>query len=136
MLATLVWEKAHQCFRVFVHLALPFGAIAAVWHYTRISQGVCGILRRPFAIPQLAYVDDFLRCVPRCNAAICEDAFQRVHRILGIPLKTGKDKVAARVEALGGVLVSGSNIVAIRTTDERSTLLRKDIENFESDLAK
>ena len=102
LLATLVWEKAHQCFRVFVHLALPVGAIAAVWHYTRLSQGVCGILRRLFAIPQMAYVDDFLRCVPKCYAAICEDAFQRVHRILGIPLKQGKDKVAARVEALGG----------------------------------
>lgn len=65
LLATLVWDKQNQCFRVFVHLALPFGAVAAVWHYTRIRQGVCGILRRLFAVPQMAYVDDFLICVPR-----------------------------------------------------------------------
>ncbi len=28
LLATPVWDKANQCFRVFVHLALPFGAVA------------------------------------------------------------------------------------------------------------
>ena len=65
LVATLGWDKTQQCFRVYTHLALPFGAVAAVWHYTRITQGVCGILRRLFAIPQMAYVDDFLRCVPR-----------------------------------------------------------------------
>ena len=65
LVVTLVWDKAKQHFRAYVHLALPFGAVSAVWHYTRISQGMCHILRRLFAIPQLAYVDDFLRCVPR-----------------------------------------------------------------------
>ena len=66
----------------------------------------------------MAYVDDFLRCVPKKYAAICEDALQRVHKMLGIPLKAGKDKVAARVEALGTELISSQHVVAIRTTDK------------------
>ena len=75
--------------------------MAAVWHYTCISQGVCVIFRRIIAVPQTAYVAVLLRCVAQKHAAICEDAFQRVHIVLGMPLEAGKGKVAAaRVEAL------------------------------------
>ncbi len=88
-LVSLVWDEAvgpHGGFRAYVHKALPFGALAAVWQYTRISQGVCHILARLFGVPQLAYVDDFLRAAPRKYAAAQENAFQRVHAMLGIPL--------------------------------------------------
>ena len=48
LLANLVSCKMHQCFRVFINVALPLGAVTEVWLYTRISQGVCYILRRCF----------------------------------------------------------------------------------------
>ena len=53
----------------------------------------------------------------------------------GIPLKAGKDKVAARVEALGAEPISSQHVVAIRTTDERAASLQKDIGNFEANLS-
>ena len=43
--------------------------------------------------------------------------------------------MAARVEALRGELISGANIVAIRTTTERAGALRQEIREFEADLA-
>ena len=68
------------------------------------------------------------------HAAVCEDAFQRVHAMLGIPLKEGKDKVAARVEALGGELVSTKDVLALLTTEGRRTHLTRELENFPSEL--
>lgn len=127
----MVWDKNKQCFRVFIHLALPFGAVAAVWYYTRISEGVCYILRRLFAISQQAYVDDFLQCVPKKYAAICKDAFQRVHIMLGIPLKEGKDKVAAIVEVLGHEVVSTTDVVATRPTVQRRQSLKEDVRDLD-----
>ena len=68
LLLTLVWDEnlgPHGGFKAYAHRALPFGALRAVWVYTAISQGICAILRRLLAVPQLAYVDDFLRVSPR-----------------------------------------------------------------------
>ncbi len=130
-LVSLVWDETvgpNGGFRAFVHRALPFGALAAVWQYTRISQGVCLILARVFGIPQLAYVDDFLRVVPRAYAAACEDAFQRVHRILGIPLKLGKAEVSERIDALGHTLVASTGWTAMYVSDKRRNKLLARLE--------
>ncbi len=130
-LVTLVWDDSvgpNGGFQAFVHRALPFGALAAVWQYTRISQGVCQILARLFSVPKLAYVDDFLRAVPRAFAAACENAFQRVHAMLGIPLKPGKAEVSERVDALGHTLVASSKWTAMYVSDRRRSKLLARLE--------
>ena len=99
--------------RAYAHRGLPFGATKAVWAYTGIAQGVCAILRVLFAVPQSAYMDDFLRAVPAKWAALCERAFQRVHDTLGIPLKEGNDKVAHRIVALGHTVAAGAGRAGI-----------------------
>ena len=70
----------------FGHRALPFGASAAVWAYTRVAQAVCGICQRSLCLPQMAYVDDFLRCMPRCWGPVSSWAFNKLHALLGIPI--------------------------------------------------
>ncbi len=59
-LISLVWDETlgpMGGFLAYAHRALPFGAFAAVWAYTRIAQSICHILQRLFGIPQLAYVE-------------------------------------------------------------------------------
>ena len=116
LLVTLVWDDevppAGGC-RAYAHRDLPFVATKAVWAYTGIAQGVCAILRVLFAVPQSAYMGDFLLALPARWAALCERAFQRVHAILGIPLKEGKDKVARRIEALGHTVAASHGLVRV-----------------------
>lgn len=88
-------------------------------------------MRRLFTIPQQAYVVDFLRCVPNRFAAICEDAFQRVHAMLDIPCKEGKDKVAAIVEAPGHEVVSTNEIIATGPTKQWGKQLSKEVTYFD-----
>ena len=64
-------------------------------------------------------------------AAICEDAFQRIHAMLGVPLKDGKDKVAAIVEALGHEVVSTKDVIATRPTVERRQGLKAEVKTFD-----
>ena len=78
-----------SCLLPYMHKCLPFGAVASVWHYNLISQEVCHILRDLFALPQIAYVDDYLRAMVAKYAVIGENAFRRVHGMLGIPFKIG-----------------------------------------------
>ena len=110
----------------FAHRALPFGALRAVWVYTAISQGVCAILRRLLAVPQLAYADDFLRVGPKWWAAAQEDAFRRIHAALGIPLKHGKDDVAHVIKALGHRIGATPKWAGLCLTEKRrESLLEK-----------
>ena len=122
LLVTLVWSDmvGHSGgFEAYAHRALPFGALAAVIIYTCISQGVCHILRRIFAIPQLAYVDDFLRCSIRKWANSQEMAFRRVHGFIGIPLKVGKEDVSQCIEALGHIISAQALWAGLRMTEKR-----------------
>ena len=135
-LTSLIWDptlgpQQQGGYRAYIHRALPFGAVAAVGHYTRISQGVCQILRKLFGIPQIAYVDDFLRVVPAKYAAACEDAFRRVHAMLGIPLKAGKEEVSERVGALGHTLMPHARWVALQISERRRAKLTAKLEFIE-----
>jgi len=129
LLVTLVWSDmvGHSGgFEAYAHRALPFGALAAVIIYTCISQGVCHILRRIFAVPQLAYVDDFLRCSIRKWASSQEIAFRGVHGFIGIPLKVGKEDVSQCIEVLGHIISAQALWAGLRMTDKRreSVILR------------
>ena len=53
--------------------------------------------------------------------------------MLGILLNTGKDKVAAKIEALGQMVISNNNVVAVRTTEERRASLIQEIDQFDLD---
>jgi hypothetical protein len=119
---TLVWSDEvgpNGGFEVYAHRALPFGALSSVTLYTTISQGVCMILRRLFALGQQAYVDDFLRVPPEKWAVIQEIAFRRVHRILGIPLKVGKEDLGRCLQALGHEIAATALWAGLRMTDKR-----------------
>ena len=103
-----------------VHAALPFGANKSVEAYLAIGQGMCHVLRVLFAVPQLAYVDDFLRVSPLVFAHLHEIVFQQVHRMVGIPLKKGKDQVARSIEPLGHVAAGSTQWVGLQLTHARA----------------
>ena len=115
-------------FQAYAHRALPFGAVAAVWGYTRIALAVCHILQRLFGVPQLAYVDDFLRASPAFAATAMQDAFLRVHAMLGIPVKGDKsDGPDACLTALGLVVWAAAEGVSVHVPAERAAELLADI---------
>lgn len=112
-------------FWAFSHRALPFGAFAAVWGYHRISFGVVRPLRRLFAVPQYAYVDDFNRISPRRHAALLQWTFVEIHNLLGIPLKEEKDHgPAAAIELLGLEVVAAQDWAGLQLTTKRRAALR------------
>ncbi len=85
----------------------------------------------PFGVPQLACVDDFLRAAPRRYAAALENAFQRVHAMLGFPLKAGKEEVSERIGALGHTLTSHAQWVALQVSERRRAKLLAKFELIE-----
>ena len=84
------------------------------------------ILRRVFAIPQLAYVDDFLRVSIRKWAVLQGLAFRELHALIGIPLKVGKEDEGQCAQALGHLISAQALWAGLRMTDKRqeSVLLR------------
>ena len=110
-------------------MALPFGALAAVWGYGRVAGSVCHILQRLFSVPQSAYVDDFMRGSPRRWAALLQWIFKEVHCMLGIPLKDEKNQgPAARLEVLGMEIAATSQWAALRLTDARRETLQAAVD--------
>ena len=120
---TLVWSDnvgPNGGFAAYVHRALPFGAFGAVWGYARVADSVCYPLQRLFAVPQMAYVDDFLRAAPKRHAALLQCIFITVHKLLGIPLKEEKGQAPAqRMPALGLEAATTAKWSALRLTEKR-----------------
>lgn len=67
------------------------------------------ISRRLFGIPQLAYVDDFLRLVPGKWAPVAEYISKKMHELLGIPLKDGKFASSEVIDAFGRRIAADSS---------------------------
>ena len=78
---------------------------------------------RLLAIPQLAYVDDFLRVAPRLWAAAQEDAFRRILLAIGIPLKHGNGDVSQVITALGHLVGANAHWAGLHLTDQRQASL-------------
>ena len=97
--------------------AQPFGALRAMWVYPGISQGVCHILRR-----------HILRG-PQRWAAAQEDAFRRIHKLLGIPLKIGKGDLCRTIVALGHQIAATSEWAGLKMSEQRRTSVLKRIRN-------
>lgn len=131
MVVTLVWSHdvgTTGGYQVFAHRSQPFGALRAVWMYTGISQGVCHILRRLFAVLvlQLAYVDDFLKVERQNWAAAKENAFRRVHKLLGIPFKIGKGHSCRKIVALGHQIAATQDWAGLKQIEQcRTNVLQK-----------
>lgn len=126
LLITLVWSNDvgdNGGYYAYAHHALPFGAVRAVWAYTSISQGICAILRRLLAIPQLAYVDDFLRAGPRAWAAAHENASRRIRALLGI-FKHDKEGTGQVIKALGHRIGAAKDWAGFQLTPERQAAVR------------
>ena len=125
---SLIWSEdvgPHGGFQAFAHKALPFGALAAVWGYGRVAGSVCHLLRRLFSVPQLAWVDDFMRAAPKRFAALLQWIFKEVHDMLGIPLKSEKDQgPSARLQVLGMEVAATSLWSGLRLTSKRREELR------------
>lgn len=133
LLIALVWDvTVGPCggLRAFAHKALPFGALAAVWGYTRLSQGLVLVMQRLFAFAQQAWVDDFLRIAPRRHAALQQWLFHRLHELWGIPVKTAKSKLGTALQALGLALEVGPNICKVRLTETRRAKLDADLRAY------
>ena len=77
----------------------------------------------------MAHADDCLRYVPKRPAASRDDAWKRVHKLHGIPLKTRRTK-GQQESGTGHEAVSDPNKVTTRTTNERATLVHEDIANL------
>lgn len=90
---------------------------------------MCHILRWLFFVPQLAYGDDFLRVGPQRWAASQEDAFRRVHKFLGIPLKLGKGDLCRTIVALGQHIAATRNWAGIKMTEARRSSAFNKIRN-------
>ena len=119
----LIWDDnvgPNGGYVAYGHQALPFGALAAVWGYTRVAASVCHILQRLFGVPQLAYVDDFFRASPRRFAALLQWVFQEVHTMLGIPLKQEKGSEPSAIMEILGMEVAATTLWAgVRLTSAR-----------------
>ena len=129
---TLIWSDdvgTEGGFLAFAHRALPFGAFGAVWGYARVGGSVCHVLQRVFAVPQMAYVDDFFRSSPRRFAALQQWIFGQLHELLGIPLKAEKGQAPAqRLEILGLEAAATTQWSGLRLTEKRRSQLLQAVE--------
>lgn len=123
LLVCLLWDPGigdRGGFKAFAHKALPFGAFPAVWAYVRVAASVVHIARKLFALPQLAYMDDFFRAAPKKFAPVQQWAFIELHRILGIPLKQEKGHgPAPRLDVLGLEVVCAEDWCGVKLTNKR-----------------
>lgn len=75
----------------YFHRALPFGAVASVYKYNRVSRAAVFLARRILGVPVDSYFDDFWGVD---SAAVVEsgfDAFVALHDCLGLFLKKKKE---------------------------------------------
>ena len=81
-------------------------------------------------MPQLAWVDDFMRAAPRRHAALMQWIFKEVHEILGIPLKAEKNQgPAARLDLLGMEIAATSLWSGLRLTPKRRADLQTAVDS-------
>ena len=109
----------------YVHTALPFGAVASVHYYNRVSQAVTHIARKYLLIPMLSYFDDFFAPVPKDQAWECFRAFGTLNRILGFEIKEKKDvPPTVTGEILGHIITLGKLPFELHIKEERCMNLR------------
>ena len=73
-------------------------------------------------------MDDFLRATLAKHAEVTEYAFREVHKMLGIPLKVGKEDMGERLPVLGHILAATPEWVGLAVEAERQGELTTDLQ--------
>ena len=122
-------ETGHHVF--FVHHALPFGAVASVVGYNRISRAIAFLARKMFALPVVSYFDDFIGVELGRGSGLGFAAFQELNRVLGFVLKWRKDWWPAPRAPVLGVDVSVAALpFKVSVTSERCQRLTAMLQGF------
>jgi hypothetical protein len=87
----------------YFHRALPFGAVASVYKYNRVSRAVVFLARRVLGLPVDSYFDDFWGVDGEEVVQSGFDAFIALHDCLGLSLKKKKEMPPAEAGILLGV---------------------------------
>jgi len=115
----------------FVHQALPFGAVAAVVGYNRISRAITFLARKMFALPMISYYDDFIGVDLGSNACLGFVAFGELNRVLEFELKWRKDVWPdGRAPVLGLSTVLARLPFRVEVTPDRCAKLRSVLQSF------
>ncbi|MDE0820250.1 MAG: hypothetical protein OSA95_03960 [Opitutales bacterium] len=85
------WHPTKQKRVLYIHQALPFGFVASVIGYNRISQAIAFLANRILKIPVDSYFDDFWCLEPEKSATSGFEAFGELNQILGFDIKIKKD---------------------------------------------
>ena len=92
----------------WAHLCLPFGLVASVVEYNRVSQAIAFIANKFLFIPCSSYFDDFWSIEPKDFAQSGFDAFGELSKLLGFILKLSKDVPPFKAtDVLGHLLTLG-----------------------------
>lgn len=109
--------------------ALPFGAAASPYHFSRLAFALVQIAREIFLVPMQNYLDDFWGMGPAVLAWHHYRTFCEILNLLGFRRKTAKEHPPDRVTPLLGVLVAFSmSSIRISIQPERQTRLMEDIK--------
>ena len=87
------------------HRALPFGSTASVWHFGRIIDALCWLVRSFLVICVLHYVDDLGGIHDMEDAESGYEQFTRFCQLLGFRLKPSKAQAPSREQKLLGVII-------------------------------
>ncbi|CAE7252463.1 DNMT3B [Symbiodinium sp. CCMP2592] len=87
------------------HRVLPFGSSASVWHFGRLTDAMCRLVRTLLHICVLHYVDDLGGIQDSSDAASAFSAFSEFCDILGYRLKKSKAQPPDTVQKLLGVIL-------------------------------
>ena len=102
----LIPDPASGQLYVALQLAMPFGAIGAVYAWDRLASLVTAILRRLFSLPVIRYVDDLFLLFPAAAASEARGVLVEVVTLLGLVLDPVKTPEASPSEVVLGVRVT------------------------------
>ena len=85
----------------YVHKCLPFGYVASVNEYNRVSQAVAFLANKIFHVPTDCYFDDFWAIEPLFSIDSGVEAFECLNEVLGFSLKLQKRHIGPKGPLLG-----------------------------------
>ncbi|KAF4654748.1 hypothetical protein FOL47_009789 [Perkinsus chesapeaki] len=111
--------------KVVVPLRCPFGAVASVSNYLRLSEMITHFSRSLGWINQLAYMDDFFAVEHTLSGNGAHDFFLFINHLIGAEIKREKDVPPSSSVVLLGLLVDlVEGKVRVALTDDRRKSLR------------
>jgi len=108
--SVIFWHHAEERPVAYVHLALPFGPIASVIEYNRISQAITYLCNKMFYLCCDSYFDDFWGVAPAHLARRTFEVFGEVQSLLNCTIKIAKDLLPTVIGELLGHISNLSSI--------------------------